>query len=279
MSALRPLQEKLSRCMVGLRWTYGIAADAEKRSHISPKQTERTGFGTAFLATTRQCALVVTAGHVLAKVPRDRLMQLEVLLPAVDGGEGVAMTLPHRSTCHVIDDEETGRDYGAIELSQHTLASLEHAGAIACPPGMWLQPPARPELYVVLGMPRRRHDPNGGEHRHGRSAIDLVLLPLQQCSESFESEPGRIGRFRAIPVTRQLGGGTPDDFLPDMQGLSGGPIFAIERTAHGADASLVAIQSVEQCNGVIGGCYVQPFLSRLDDGGPPSAPETASSSV
>ena len=203
--------------------------------------------------------------HLIA--PQRKFVRFEVLVGAHAEGRGKSIFLPEGTCCITADYEAAGLDYGAIRIPCAEFDRIERAGARACGPEAYRQVVAFPDLFIMLGFPKERRlvAVAGRTPRHWQSRMDAAMLPLVQVPESYEREPGLIPRFRARLATRLIPEGGRLGVVASLNGMSGGPIFAIQTTDPDAPVSLVAIQSTEaNATGVIAGCYVRLFMDFLE---------------
>lgn len=265
------LLDHLIRHLVALRWTHALSEPRPDRPTAVSKYDVRIEFGTSFIVSTQHMWFLMTAGHVLRQVEADRTPPRRLILfELLDGSEPGVVGDPVRldfgdTWAPYWDHAESGMDYGVIALNSDVVRLLEAKGKLPVSPSQWTEVVPFPSFLVLLGFPREHRYPTAphesATQARGQTHVATPLLPLELVDDSYAHEPRRIRRFRAriVPKLSQSGG------LLDINGMSGGPNFAVQPNDAGASISLVAIQSEwDKASQIVTACFAQPVLGVLD---------------
>lgn len=133
----------------------------------------------------------------------------------------------------VIENDDTGLDYAAVGIYGLTRANLEVGGVVPVKEHTWGEYTAEHDYWALVGAPAERvsHD--------GRStlSLSLTLIPLEESAPPEPDTAKSDNRFYArIPANAEC-------TVENIDGMSGGPIFALKRLENEIRYKAIGIQS------------------------------------
>lgn len=112
-------------------------------------------------------------------------------------------------------------DYGIIYLSEHYKRLLEANGVEPLTEEAWENQPDRIDFFKLIGVPSELSEATPDVARVASTLLDVIALPERpECFEETDA-PTLWGQIRI---------GEP---MTDINGMSGGPIFAFQRQENG----------------------------------------------
>lgn len=227
----------------------------------------------AFVVSVRDIWFLVTAGHILRgldsrlhagrRIVKSRLMDgfaSEESFPTIPFALG---DIPQ----WYIDDD--GLDYALIPLRPAYVAPLIAGGVWALSESAWTNIPDSAEGYFLLGFPTQAKELTvtwDGERGNVNVSLRTPLLPIQPTDNPPDVLKRGAARFYAkVPITTSNVEGT-QIALTDIDGMSGGPIFAVKNT--GDDRFrywVVAVQSGwAPKSRVLAACPIRPLMDAIE---------------
>jgi hypothetical protein len=214
----------------------------------------------AFVISIRGEWLLLTAGHCLREIEQQQACgyRIERSYLIDDGAaearfsEAIPFNFEDASPMHLNDDYY---DYGVLRLPDNTKALMESNGIVALDEAVWERQPSKPDGFQLLGIPTMLA---ASTKKHARfSAALMSVTEVDERPDCFEpnNAPTFYGR---IP---------DDERLPDIAGMSGGPVFSFKRYSNGELRYwLHAVQSgwVKERR-LIAACKTTPFISWIRD--------------
>ncbi len=264
----------LSKHVVGLSWVHALVERRSDTDDFNRDWDLKSETATAFLLASRRFCFMVTAGHRItalndAIAPPRRLVKayVHIGLHRDDKSEAVLFPLRDLPRFH-IDDEVLGLDYGAILLDKDAVEAATKLGNAPVGPGNWEDEFDAADIHAMLGFPIERRERTRrveGDTTHEALTYGTPLLPLEEIDdpESYSLD-APYDRFYAKIVSREGHFENEEIYLLDVNGMSGGPIFAVKAQADGCDYQLMPIQSEwSKSAGIVVGCYIKPFIEAV----------------
>ncbi|HUT58421.1 MAG TPA: hypothetical protein VNA25_11305 [Phycisphaerae bacterium] len=226
----------------------------------------------AFVISVCDIWFLVTAGHILRDLDdRIRAGRRIVNSRLIDGFTSeesfppIPFTLGDTPQWYVYDD---GLDYALIPLRPSFVHQLKAGGVSALGEDAWIDVPDSVDGYFLLGFPSQAADitvTSDGERRNVNVGLGTPLLPIRHVDDLPEGLKCSAERFYArVPVTTgNVVGKTVT--LTDIDGMSGGPIFAVKHSGEsGFRYWVVAVQSgwVKESR-VLAACPIQPLVDAI----------------
>lgn len=226
------------------------------------------------LVHTRGLYIWITASHVIRElniILSDRSVFAQIKAPskhvAVEPVP-IDLTACHRFSFQKSQEDDLGVDVGAVILPVHVARLLIASGYGFMSPVDFARRGEQFDAYSLLGYPRdacdartRRRGADRIAHFRLRAPM-LALFPTPPPDNSWRKPLYR--RFFGIYPNHS---NTPEgEFsIDDVRGMSGGPVFGINRESEGPPSiRLIGIQSVQGTNtGVLAVCPVRTFVSVL----------------
>ena len=245
LSTCQILAKVFSRHVLGLFISY------KESGH---KQTCHA-IATGFLLHHEEALLWVTAGHVVDKLgeilpdPDSEIIRMRWL----DGCEipGAESVVVHNRDLEMFSASEREIDFGVVAITGLDRANIIKGGAVRIiTEQIWKNLHlAQPEGFYIVGYPQEwleiKHERIDYRRVRGSATANLACVPVERIEPSIGSQPesfwndpeafyGQILPFSDTPA------GQPDNIV----GMSGGPVFSIERDPDGnLRYRLVGIQS------------------------------------
>lgn len=228
---------------------------------------------TGFLVQVHTALYVVTAGHVLAPFREllaagSPLVRIEVVALGPPGTTPRPVEIPREEVAvSIADDQQLGLDYAAMALPRAQAISIIAAGGRALPRSAWDQAVSFPDHVLVVGFPREARRvtqlPSAGEQIRGVVESPRVVVPVGFFEESYDDP--RRPMFRVKASSRTFAPADDEKLLASFNGLSGGPVVALETCPDGYNGSLIGIVSeANDATGIITACHAAPFLTHLE---------------
>jgi hypothetical protein len=211
---------------------------------------------------------LVTAGHVLRTL--DRLLQagrIRFTCNLVDYfGPDARVELPtpfdYETSQRFHIDDDDGLDFGLIRLRPLYRVGLEANGIVPIGEENWLrQHEVTPEVYTVVGLPAELNSSRTLDGPGWQQVIGTVQ-PVMMTVRRLERPPADVQPTTLPWFVGQL----PQQLaIPDIRGMSGGPIFGFRKGASGQWMYwVVALQSRWlPARRIAFGCPVPEFASRV----------------
>jgi hypothetical protein len=223
-----------------------------------------SGFVMSFCDT----CFLVTAGHVLRSL--DGLLQnnrVHVHWNLVDYfGPDARVQLPtpfdYEGSRRFYIDDDDGLDFGLMQLRHLYRVGLEANGVLPVGEENWLrQHNVSPEVYTVVGLP---HELSSSHTLRGKSWQQVIgtVQPVMMTVRRLECPPADVQPTTVPWFVGQL----PQQLdIPDIRGMSGGPIFGFGKRADGQwEYWVVALQSWWfRDRRIIFGCSVPEFARHV----------------
>jgi uncharacterized protein (DUF433 family) len=157
-----------------------------------------------------------------------------------------------------IDDEKEGLDFALLTIRTFYQMSLEANGIRAISEVNWVAQDVSPcELFALLGLPNRLVDKPWELVPHG-DRFAGVINPVLVTVEAISLPPDEMPASRYPWFVGRVGAAAG---LPDIVGMSGGPIFGFAKRPNGLwEYWIVAVQSRwRPSSRVIFACPVRTF--------------------
>jgi len=192
--------------------------------------------------------LWITAGHLLNDLDTKlsainrRMVRSQFVAGWNPDAGTVQRILFEYSTCvkYFVDDDDEGADLGIIYIPEDLKRALSQAGAA---PLRKLDLPQREyDQYVVHGLPRKEQRDDIQESEGG---IDCAASVMPVAFRVFPFTSGTAG-FPATKRQRFYASVPAEVSLETLDGISGGPIYALKQEADRVDCYLAAVQNQEK---------------------------------
>lgn len=158
--------------------------------------------------------------------------------------------------CGVIENEELGLDYAAIPLEALYCRQLEAGGAIPISKVAWGDHVTEHDQWALVGVPSETVSYDGKTLINAR----VVVTPI----EPVDAPPGAGQKAQ-----NQFYGRLKDDsagIVKDIDGMSGGPIFALKKIDGTWKYSVIGVQSGwYEKDRIIAACPFSSFALALED--------------
>lgn len=232
-----------NRCFVSLCWI-----DCEIDSKGDAVKNPRIFCTSGFVIEYQAEWLWITAGHLLNDLDNklltlNRRMVQSQLIAGWNPDEGLVQRIPFEyGTCvkYFADDDDEGTDLGIIYIPDELKQTLSKAGVV---PLCKLELPEQEyEQYVVHGLPRKEQRDDIQESDEG---IDCAASVMPVAFRVFPFETG-TGGFPRTKRERFYASVPAEVVLETLDGISGGPIYALRREADRVDCYLAAVQNMER---------------------------------
>jgi hypothetical protein len=193
---------------------------------------------TTFAMEIRGNFVLVTAGHVLQDVRENEAKGYRVARARLLDGLGTSAQFRHAApldwdaTQKAVPFRDHHNDFGLIFIDGMARAMLELNGVVPIDERAWDAEPTRADFYILVGAPSELSTPG-----FPLTKVASVVLTLDRLSEPppelCETVAHRwYGRIRSL-----------DPGFADIDGMSGGPIFALHHDGVEWRYWLQAVQS------------------------------------
>jgi len=221
----------------------------------------------AFVMQVRQIWCLVTAGHVLDEIDRERQAGIELVSFRL--WDGWTMGAKYRSyipfdfdTAPKFRVNQDGMDYGLIPLRQLLVENLAANGVVPIGEEHYEKKwPENFDGYAMIGTPGTtvNLDRHGERSTKLSQSICVIHLaeepnPPQELVKPFPRFYARILVPEDSQEWRAIGG--------DIRGMSGGPVIAVRRDGNGVHYWVVGVQSGWlESQRTIAACHFQTFAN------------------
>lgn len=256
---------------MGLSWVDHLAGVEVERQKASSRYWLVSGF---VISINGSWSLIV-AGHVLADLQkclsassgRRELNSVKL----VDGwhGSGTISHIPFAIDWNEIRFTDAEDDFGVVRLGQHYQRLLEANGVVALEAECFGIPPSDPDVTCLIGFPSQLIKVTTEEVSPTEARFQVCAsMPILRVAivDSDEAPPSadRVQAVVAFPskVVQEHRGEVRFD---DMDGMSGGPLFAVKRGDDGRYRYwLLGVQSSwRKREQIISACSTGKLLSLL----------------
>lgn len=192
--------------------------------------------------------LWITAGHLLNQLDNqlandNRRMVQSQLIARWNSDEGTVSRIPFDyGSClkYYVDDDDEGTDLGIVYIPEELKQAL---GDASVEPLRNLDLPEQEyDQYLVHGLPKQEQRDNIQELDEG---IDCAASVMPVAFRVFPLESG-TGGFRKTKRRRLYASVPAEVSLETLNGVSGGPIYALKQEADRVDRYLAAVQNMER---------------------------------
>lgn len=216
----------------------------------------------------------ITASHVIRElntILSDRSVLAQIKSPSKHVGVEpvpIDLTACHKFSFQQSEEDVLGIDVGAVVLPVHVARLLIASGYGFMSPQDFARRAEQFDAYSLLGYPRDACDARtrrSGADRIARFRLRapmLALFPTPPPDNSWR-KPLYRRFFGIFPNHTSTAEG--EFSIDDVRGMSGGPVFGINRESEGPPSiRLIGIQSVQGTNtGVLAVCPVRTFVSAI----------------
>lgn len=226
----------------------------------------------AFVISVRDIWFLVTAGHILrdldSRLKAGRRIVKSRLIDGFASQESfppIPFMLGDALQWYVF---ENGLDYALIPLPPTFARQLIAGGVSALTEPAWTDMADSLDGYFLLGFPDQGADITVTSNRakgNVKVSLGMPLLPIQRVDDPPDVLKCDTERFYArVPITAGNVDGKSIT-LTDIDGMSGGPIFAVKRTDTDRFRYwLVAVQSGwAPKSRVLAACPIQPLVDAI----------------
>jgi len=229
---------------------------------LQDERRENLNLVTTFVVSVSDIWFLVTAGHVLADVQRDRSGEIKGRLIDSTGLEpkyGMAIPFDFDSASPIIFGDDTSFDYAVIPLRPYYRSLLTKNGIVPLDERAWAKPPLNPDYYLLAGFPSELVD----VPQTPQDWDDLVVCCTAHSLEQLPDAPHGFGEKTGPRAYFRIALGSD---LESILGLSGSPVFALSGNESALRYWLVGVQSSwVRSSRSIAVCPVQPLLGYLQD--------------
>ncbi|NLX97809.1 MAG: hypothetical protein GXY83_16725 [Rhodopirellula sp.] len=233
----------LNCCFVSLCWV-DCEIDAKGDAVKDPRIFCTSGFVIEYQGEW----LWITAGHLLNdldnKLPViNRRMVKSQLVAGWNSNEETVQRIPFEyGTCvkYFVDDDDEGTDLGIIYIAAEMKQALRKVGVV--PLRKLDLPEQEYEQYMVHGLPKKEQRDDIQESEGG---IDCAASVMPVAFRVFPFTSGTAG----FPATKRrlFYASVPAEVtLETLDGVSGGPIYALKQETDRIDFYLAAVQNREK---------------------------------
>jgi hypothetical protein len=266
-----PLYRSLMRHLVGIGW---IDEPVGGRKGIGEVEAWSV---TGFVVAACNHWFLLTAGHVFRdmelRFKSQRKLIRSCFLDGMSLGKpGHPITFSFDGTRKlVMDEREDGIDLGLLVLSPMYVELLKKGGIVPLDASAWAKPDAPVTGFALLGFPKERKsarvtappdNPDGIEVRWRVHPPLMSVRPERRPPKVLKKKvPQFYGRI--APKFMTPGG---EVALDDIDGMSGGPLFALSRGEKEIKYWLVGVQSVwVKSKRALAATYAGPLMKTLEE--------------
>ncbi len=206
-------------------------------------------FCTSGFVIEYQCEwLWITAGHLLNQLenqlPKDnRRMVQSQFIAGWNPDEATVSHIPFDyGTClkYYVDDDDEGTDLGIVFISEELKRAMSKAGVV--PVHNLDLPEKEYDSYWVHGLPKKEQRDDIQQSEEGIDCAASVTPVVFRVSP-LESSTGGFLKTKRQRLYASVPAEVP---LETLDGVSGGPIYAIKQEADRVDYHLAAVQNMER---------------------------------
>ena len=266
------LLDRFCHHIVGLSWVdvspraagEGRAAHAETKSFCV----------SAFVISVRDIWYLVTAGHILHDLDRrcqagHRIVQARLIdgLGSTEHFPPIVFALADVDKGYI--DDGDGLDYAIIPLQRLYIEQLQIAATEPLDESAWTDIPVLADAYFVMGFPTQVAT-TSITHGDKVSRVDVglatPLLPIDPVAHTPEELKRGAERFYAkVPMTTGYVDGR-EVTLRDIDGMSGGPVFAVKDLGERLRYWIIAVQSGWLSRSrILASCPIEPLVRKMAD--------------
>jgi hypothetical protein len=272
-SETRTLLDLVSRHLVSLSWV-DVASPLLDGSTPLERANPKAFAVSGFVISIRGLWFLVTAGHIVRDMIRrfsdGRRLLKSRLLDCFAGGQNLE-PIPFSLELDKVfwlDHDQTGLDFALIFLSPNYVALLEAGGVVALDEPSWEARPSGVDRHVMIGLPSELKDARFTVNSEGASLTVggvVPFLPVLETDNPPVCLKSQFDRFYAhVPLADSICDGEPVT-LDDIDGMSGGPIFAFKQCDDGRWRYwVVAVQSGwARDSRVLAATYIDVFATAV----------------
>lgn len=230
---------------------------------IQGQQEERTFVFSGFLIEVHDLWFYVTAGHILRDirkaVSQGATFDIWRLGDQTAGNRFNNTAIPFGFDIDrwgVIENEELGLDYAVVPLEELYCRQLQAGGARPIARVAWGDHATEHDHWALVGVPSETVSYDGNT----LITAKVVVAPL---------EPSDAPSGSGSKAQNQFYGRLKDDsagMLKDVDGMSGGPIFALKKVAGTWKYSVIGVQSAwYEKSRIIAACPLSSFAVALEE--------------
>ncbi len=264
------LLEALCRHIVSLTWV-DVNTKA-RRAKTGEKRAPEALAVSAFVISVKGVWFLVTAGHVIRQLEQRLADGRRIVTARIMDGFATDKALPpipfplSETPCLTI--YKSGFDYALLPLRPGYALPLLEGGVLALDEAGWKDPPKAAHAHFLLGFPAEVTKTSVVESDSKGAAFFRVGTPLlpvetvEEIPEEFQYQPNRF--FGRVPIFTQ--DDEDERRVEDIEGMSGGPIFAVRFSKKRRTLSywVVAVQSKWlKKPRLIAGCPIQPVADAI----------------
>jgi hypothetical protein len=225
--------------------------------------TEKVFIFSGFVVDVADVWFYVTAGHILkdirTAIAAGNAFDVWRLGDHTAGNKFRGIAIPYAFGIEdwlVLEDADKGLDYAAVPLSDLYRRLLEAGGVVAIEKGAWGAYVPEHDSWVLVGIPSETVDYDQKTSITAR----VVVVPLTPTDEP----PLAQGRAQNQFYAKLSEDSKP--FLKDVDGMSGGPIFALRKVNEVWKYGVIGVQSAwYPTSRAIAACPFGSFGQALED--------------
>ena len=168
----------------------------------------------------------VTAGHILEGIRKAQSAGAEFDRWRLDDStagnrfNGFAIPIDFRlEDWMVIRNEDLGIDYATLPLMDIYRQQLSAGGTVPLGPAAWGSSLDDHEAWALIGIPAESVTFDGVTEL----TASVVTVPLKSCPAPVEAKVKTENQFYATFAA------SPEGFVEDIDGMSGGPVFSLHK--------------------------------------------------
>jgi hypothetical protein len=223
---------------------------AEKKLHVF----------SGFLLGASGVWFYVTAGHILSDIRESLALGGEFDIWRLDdqtaGNRFKGAAIPYVFDINrwlVIEDKEVGLDYAAVPLDTFYWRQLKAGGAIPIGKEAWGNPFTDRGQWALVGIPSE----TVAYDQESIITAGIVVMPLERAEEPMVA--GRKAENQFYARLADLGN------VKDIEGMSGGPVFAVEEIEGKWKYKVIGVQSGWYRSArTIAACPIASFAAMLE---------------
>jgi len=269
-----PLLKEFCRHVVSLCWL-DAKCDPEANGDSIAEFDPKAFAISTFVLSVHGMWFLITAGHVFHDLEKRLAAGRRIVRSYLMDGlvspkpfPPIPFTLREKLPFYVYHE---GLDYALIPLREGFVRPLVAGGVCALSENAWRDIPDSADAYFLLGFPQHAAEISATFDRDvGNVNVRLAtpLLPLKAIDDPPAVLKSPAKRFYAkVPIATGNVGGR-EITLHDIDGMSGGPIFAVKSTGDSKDPYwVIAVQSGwSRKDRVLAACPIQPLAEAIAKG-------------